>query len=363
MPEKEIKTDFYDAFRCLASECPITCCKEWKIAIDEDTCTKWTKQQLSDYLTEKDGSMVIHLNNAGECPFLTQQKLCKLVQKHGEGILSKTCRDFPRQIHEFEDRIEFSLTSCCPAVIDLLEKKKEIMFCGRLDKAKTDGMLKLRSRIIRCVQNPSYTIEKAFLMGFYLLLKAEKAVSHKKEEIEELAQALDNMEYSGTDTFLECNELFLDITENYRKQGIYRDFLEELIQMSEQYEENSQKDLKRELTSFEEFFATYENLLRNFLVSELYGQLLLPDYDWEDMVIAMQWIGMEYVVIRQSLFLSWKIEKKLTYEKVRETIVYIARMTGYDAADIREYFGECFESMIWEWGYFAFMMGNTRRKK
>ena len=29
--------DYYAQFRCTADKCPITCCQEWKISVDDDT--------------------------------------------------------------------------------------------------------------------------------------------------------------------------------------------------------------------------------------------------------------------------------------------------------------------------------------
>lgn len=371
---REIKVDFYDRFKCVASDCPITCCKEWKISVDDVTCEKWKRTKwnacdkekmtayLADYLTKKDGSTVIALNKTKECPFLNQQKLCKLVLDYGDNILSKTCMEFPRQVHEFENRREFSMASCCPVVVDILHESKEVSFRHNIDGTEENSLFQMRSLLIDCMKNKNYTPEKALLMGFYLLLESEEDVAFTAEDLKELSEVVEHIEYSAEDTFAECNEIFLDMTENYRKQGIYRDFLEELTQLAEHIENGLAMDVEKETEQFEEVFMVYEDLFRNYLVSEFYGQLLLPDYEWEDMVVAMQWIGIEYAMMRHTVFLSWKIHKKLDYEQVRETIVYIARMTGYDDEDIREYLEECFESLIWEWGYFAFITGNRRRK-
>lgn len=40
---KEIRPDYYDEFSCIAGQCPITCCQEWKIAVDADTNCRWKK--------------------------------------------------------------------------------------------------------------------------------------------------------------------------------------------------------------------------------------------------------------------------------------------------------------------------------
>ena len=79
----------------------------------------------------------------------------------------------------------------------------------------------------------------------------------------------------------------------------------------------------------------------------------------EHMIIKMQWIMIEYTAIRQSLFLwySHNANSPLTYETIREHIVIISRMTGYDDDDIREYLENSFAKLIWDWGYAALIMG------
>ena len=40
---KRIRPDYYDKFTCIADQCTITCCQEWKIGVDADTNRKWKK--------------------------------------------------------------------------------------------------------------------------------------------------------------------------------------------------------------------------------------------------------------------------------------------------------------------------------
>lgn len=35
--------DYYNNFKCIADKCSITCCQEWKIAVDDATNRKWKK--------------------------------------------------------------------------------------------------------------------------------------------------------------------------------------------------------------------------------------------------------------------------------------------------------------------------------
>lgn len=96
-----------------------------------------------------------------------------------------------------------------------------------------------------------------------------------------------------------------------------------------------------------------------FLWKELFSDLLMPDGDLESMVIQMQWIAMEYTMIRHSLFLKWMQDgcRDLAYETLRDYLVLITRMTGYEEDDIYEYLENSFDELVWEWGYLSLIVG------
>ncbi|MGN0352078.1 MAG: flagellin lysine-N-methylase [Roseburia sp.] len=397
MKNLEIKPTYYDNFRCIAGDCPITCCQEWKIAVDDKTKEGWkqlricdTDKKLTDFLCQKDGGTVIGLNEEKKCPFLDEKKLCKLVIQLGEETLSETCTLFPRQIHEFEGRTEYSLVACCPEIVDILKKQERIAFTEKLSALEEQGVLfEVRNLMFSILEEEAYPVAQALKMCFYVLLdmyeKALEEVGRKqnraarrqakkpdagllqpdlamytKEAIAELADAMAELENDPLDTFDECNELFLDLAENYRKEGIYQNFLEELAQLAEQftieYDAEEIADAKR---LFDEAFLPYEAWMRNYLVAEIFASFLLPDSNLEDLVVALQWIGIEYASMKQVILLQYIKDGKeeLSEQKIRDTIVYIARMTGYDGEDVREYLENSFQTLIWEWGYFALIVG------
>ena len=93
------------------------------------------------------------------------------------------------------------------------------------------------------------------------------------------------------------------------------------------------------MQDFSGALAGYDILLRNYLANEFYSDLISPDaynQNLEHMLIQYQWIIIEYTAIRQSLFHLWNDSgRQLLYENVRDYIVIISRMTGYDDDDIR----------------------------
>lgn len=111
---------YYKNFICIADKCPITCCQEWNIGVDDTTYDRWCHtappndmpylhKVLSDYTSLREHQHMITLNEEKKCPFLCKNKLCRLVLHHGDDILSETCTMFPREYHHFATHTEASL--------------------------------------------------------------------------------------------------------------------------------------------------------------------------------------------------------------------------------------------------------------
>lgn len=384
----DLKINHYHKFRCTADQCTFTCCQEWRIGVDKATLKKWQglklqgKETLDNKQTElivaqcvkKDGDgHVISLNQDKKCPFLNKEKLCRLVLELGEGYLSETCTTFPRQINHFEDRIEYSLDTGCPVVVDLLsDSSDKIEFHQEGELLKEPSLLYfVREMILSIMEKEIYSLPERLMITFYTLLELLEQKQLTKEKIESLtshkaldlvADAIRGMEFNLADSCFECNELFLDVVENYRKQKLYVDYLESVAQKSEALEgEYDEAFILDKVLCFEKELLAYEKLLKNYLVSEIFGSCLMQDMTLEEVVMSFEWVTLEYVVLRQVLFLKWFIEgeKNLEYIMVRDYINVISRVTGYETSDIREYLENSFESAIWEWGYLALIVGNS----
>lgn len=387
--KNEIKLDFYDDFRCTADACPITCCQEWSIQVDEDTKKKWnqitlkgpeTKRILTSVCNEN-GVDVISLNEKKECPFLSEQRLCRLVIEHGDDFLSQTCATFPREIHEFKTHTEYSLVAGCPEVIDQLWKQRKIRFLSSIDESSEELGYYMRKELISLFQNKEYSISKCLMMGFYLLLEYHqrneldtKANMNRKEDEKiskwkrlifevsyvELSNAMDEMEFSNQNTFEERNLLFLDLVENYIREHRYQAYLKKILPEAKAFEEEYDvKKLMEQIHQFHIECAKYENLFRNYLITDLFHSILIPDSDENSFIMMYQWVTLEYTLMKHALFLVWLHHgtQPLPYEKVRETMVFMSRMTGYDEEDVCEYLTNEFQSPLWDWGYLALIVG------
>lgn len=382
-----IHPDFFEQFTCTADKCLLTCCQEWKIAVDEETNQRWRKlsppetvsvqrKTLSEYTIKKDGELVIGLDAEHRCPFLSEHKLCRLVTTYGDEVLSETCTVFPREVHVFECHEEETLMPCCPAVIDLWREAGTVCFpevpgtgAGKETGSEEMILLLIRGQIIRLIQNEQKSLREALLESFYILLELHKETlsenlvaeyfSHKT--LEELETAVREVKIPLTDTIAECNELLQDLAVNYRREGLYQSFLEPVVKEAEiLFADFDEEILTEKWDLFQAQLANYESLFRCYLGNEIYSDLVMPEGDLEQMITQLQWIAMEFVAIRQSLFLKWLQEGcgELSFETVRDYMVVISRMTGYDEEDVREYLENSFETLLWDWGYFALIVGH-----
>lgn len=388
---KNYQPDYYNKFKCIADKCSITCCQEWKIAVDDATNRKWKKlsadkvsgksDNLSSYTYHKDGSLVIKLDEKHRCPFLSKDKLCHLVMTYSDEVLSETCALFPREIHRFSTHEERTLMPCCPAVIDLWCEKPVTfpVISETLNNLSTAFLI--RDNLIKLISDQGLSVEQALLDGLYILLELYKNQPITKAHIQEyfsghtlneLNTAMEDIHIPDEDTFIECNELLQDLSVNYRKEGLYTAFLQpvltEACRYSNIYSQSDDNSISRTLQTSQKQFCSmltdYDIVFRNYLANELFSDLISPEAAStkkiiEHMIIKMQWIMIEYTAIRQSLFLwySHNANSPLTYETIREHIVIISRMTGYDDDDIREYLENSFAKLIWNWGYAALIMG------
>lgn len=388
---KNYQPDYYNNFKCIADKCSITCCQEWKIAVDDATNRKWKKlsadkvsgksDNLSSYTCHKDVSLVIKLDEKHRCPFLSKDKLCHLVMTYSDEVLSETCALFPREIHRFSTHEERTLMPCCPAVIDLwCEKPVTFPVISETMDNLSPAFL-IRDNLIKLISDQGLSVEQALLDGLYILLELYKNQPITKAHIQEyfsghtlneLNTAMEDIHIADEDTFIECNELLQDLSVNYRKEGLYTAFLKPLLteacKYSNIYSQSDNNYMSRSLQTSQKHFCSlltdYDIVFRNYLANELFSDLISPETAStkkiiEHMIIKMQWIMIEYTAIRQSLFLwySHNANSPLTYETIREHIVIISRMTGYDDDDIREYLENSFAKLIWDWGYAALIMG------
>ena len=120
-----IKSAIYDQFRCIASQCPDSCCKEWSVSVDPETAALYRKlpgdlgNRLRQVLHYEDGDIIMQIE-AGRCPMWRQDGLCRIQAELNHDALCHTCREFPRLTHDYGTFQEWGLELSCPEAARLI---------------------------------------------------------------------------------------------------------------------------------------------------------------------------------------------------------------------------------------------------
>lgn len=119
--------DYYKKFKCLAGECPATCCAGWQIVIDSKSLARYASMKgifgnrVKNSINWKEHTFQQYGNR---CAFLNEQNLCDLHIEAGTDMMCTTCRKYPHHIEVFDNEREISLSMSCPAAAKLILGRK-----------------------------------------------------------------------------------------------------------------------------------------------------------------------------------------------------------------------------------------------
>ena len=159
----EIKPNYYDSFKCIATKCKHNCCIGWEIDIDENTLERY--KNLSGTLS-KELKENISLNptphfvlGANErCPFLDKNNLCRLILQGGDDMLCEICKEHPRFYNDVYGVTEKGLgLSCEEAARVILTAKAPFELVGEI---KENAFSKERAEVFSVLQNREMPLQK-----------------------------------------------------------------------------------------------------------------------------------------------------------------------------------------------------------
>ena len=99
------KPAYFDSFRCIASSCPDSCCKEWDVQVDAKSAAVYRSlpgalgDRLRQVMYTEDGEVYMAIEDR-RCPMWCDDGLCRIQAELGHDALCKTCREFPRLTHD-----------------------------------------------------------------------------------------------------------------------------------------------------------------------------------------------------------------------------------------------------------------------
>lgn len=318
---KYLQPKYVSKFVCDGKKCPANCCcRDWKILIDNETYEKYLQLESSAHeITshiEKDSEgegYLIKQDEKNFCPFMNENFLCKIQLEHGEKYLSQTCLSYPRQLVNFGEIIEKTLTPTCPLAAELiLNSSEKIKFelqpvklpdwaQGNLIVGESNvpqeffpQILEIQLTGVSILQEKRLSLdEKLIVLGFYLFQVEEmqkrgelnliptlnKIYTSEEFFSEQIPALLESINFQ----ILEFAENFFGLLKNiYGDEKIlktpenqqYIDILNDAMRFNPAEDLNLQElaenyfDL-REIRKI--FLKDYENFFENYLVNDFFG--------------------------------------------------------------------------------------------
>ena len=176
------KPSYYDTFRCIASQCPDSCCKEWEVEVDDRAAQMYRSLPgaLGDRLREvlrddPEWGTVMTIENH-RCPMWREDGLCRIQAELGHDALCKTCREFPRLRHDYGSFQELGLELACPEAARIILTAADAppvqeSVPGKenteYDEELMELLLRTRAEALAILRDPRYTVPQALSLLLY----------------------------------------------------------------------------------------------------------------------------------------------------------------------------------------------------
>lgn len=173
---KIFKPSYFDSFRCIASSCPDSCCKEWEVEVDDASAALYRNlegplgDRLRRVLRDDPQWGTVMTIKKGRCPMWRTDGLCRIQAELGHDALCKTCRDFPRLRHDYGTFLELGLELSCPEAARLILSAPNTGILTEevpggdapdYDESAMKLLLESRNQALEFLQNPAWTIPEA----------------------------------------------------------------------------------------------------------------------------------------------------------------------------------------------------------
>lgn len=211
---------YVDEFKCDGAKCNARCCKNWNVFIDKKTYRQYEQikpeadsAEILSHMTFHDERKehLVTMTDEGTCPFLNENKLCRLQLKYGEEFLSVTCSSFPRRSLNFGKFFERSLVMTCPVAAEMIlfnEEPIKFEFVEVSEKVHSNGgkigiapvyttegfeeyMLEIQIAMISILQERTLTLDQRLIVLGFFLDRLDELTSNKNVTLAELDELID----------------------------------------------------------------------------------------------------------------------------------------------------------------------------
>lgn len=196
---------FYKDFKCIAGDCPDSCCQGWEVDADDaslefyKTLTGDIHNRIDSVLDRDEfGNTIFRLADKKRCPFLNAENLCDMHIAIGGEHTPYTCRMFPRFINDFGGTREMGVSFSCPVASDMMFGLTEPMrFVSELNELPPElneidaqtyyYLVKAREKAFSIVQDRTHPIHQRLIS----LLDFGVEIQKDLEEYEEGSDDID----------------------------------------------------------------------------------------------------------------------------------------------------------------------------
>lgn len=175
---KILKPTYYKNFKCIAGDCPDSCCQGWEVDADLQSLKYYSNldknleiKQRIDSVLDKDefDNTIFRLAPKKRCPFLNDENLCDMHIAIGAEHTPFTCRTFPRFIYDYGSTREIGISFSCPVASDMMynlkghlqfetEITEELPKMNDIDAMTYFTLVKARKNAFDLLKNESLTI-------------------------------------------------------------------------------------------------------------------------------------------------------------------------------------------------------------
>ena len=354
--------DYFDDFKCIASECEDTCCAGWGIVIDDESYKNYmnVKGEFGERLRSKivtEGSENIFVLKGDDCPFLTENKMCDIYNNLGEDSLCYTCRQYPRVMEEFGSLREVCLSLSCPEAcriilksdkrvgFKLTEDDEEVTRYNDINAMLYLNLMQCRNIVFKILQNRDMDLNKRVS----IILKFIDEVQDKIDS--NLIQGIkDSISKYSDNKFIE--DVAIDIqnyksNESIKYNNVYEIFkvfkelkhinpndplaLEDALRYFWQSEEDEYIYLEKH-NQFDNYFSDKIYKFENLLVYFVFRYFMKAVFDY-DVLAKIKTALVSYIMIKELLIVRWIEEGgKLT----ENDLVEIAHTYSKDVEHLEE---------------------------
>lgn len=176
---KIVKPTFYKNFKCIAGDCPDSCCQGWEVDADSDSLEYYKtldnsleiKKRIDSVLSKDEfDNTIFTLAPKKRCPFLNEENLCDMHIAIGGEHTPYTCRTFPRFIYDFGATREIGISFSCPVASDMMyntesfdfetEVNSDLPTLNDIDAEKYFLLLKGRAEAYKIAKDKSKNIRE-----------------------------------------------------------------------------------------------------------------------------------------------------------------------------------------------------------